>query len=157
VLKETTPYPSGGFEPNQKRRSGRGTTPKKERKTKKSRRPTYEQWLEGEMPGMVDKLCRVMYETEVRNSYGSRADFCIEYADVVIDRRRVKGPVERMKLLEQLLDITEDAGRVDITHRRRQVSIFLSDAEWKMQRRQATERNAKSREKWRERRRRKAA
>lgn len=156
MVKETTPFPSGGYAPNQKRRTKRSNT-SKERRPKTSRRPTYQQWLFSEMPRMVDRLCQKMYENEFRNGYASRDEFCREFADLVVDQRRVKGPVERANLLERVLSIAEANGRVDISGTRRKLSIFLSDKEWKQQRKQAKTRGNKSREKWEARRRRKAA
>lgn len=154
MVKETTPFPSG-YVPNQKRRNARN--PMKEHRRNKSRRSTYEQWLTSALPGMVDSLCRKMYENEYRNTYSGRGEFCKEYAPLVIDQRRVKGPVEREKLLERILSLAEDEFRIDISGPERKLSIFLSDAEWKKQRKMAKERGSKGREKWQERRERKAA
>ena len=157
MVKETAPVPSGGFVPNQTRRTKR-VTATKERKRKASRRPTDRQWLFGALPGMVDSLCRKMYENEFSSSYSGRDEFCKEYADLVVDQRRVKGPVERVSLLERVLSIAENNGRVDIiSGSSRSVGIYLSDEEHKRQRQQAKERDLQGREKWQVRRRRKAA
>ena len=158
MVKATAPFPSGGFEPNQKRRrNGRDNTPK-ERKSKRSPRMTYEQWLFRAMPDMVDSLCRKVYENKSQYSgYGTREEFCSVYSELVIDRRWVKGPVERADLLVRILGLAENRGRIEVVGSRRKVNIFLSEAERKEQKRQAKVREAKAEEKWQSRRQRKAA
>ena len=153
MVKETAPFPSGGYEPNKKRRnSGRANGTTKERK-KKSRRQTFEQWLFGALPFMVDSLCRKMYENEYQNAFASREAFCDEYADLVVDKRRVKSPSDRADVLDRVLTHAESSGRVDIVSQgRKRVGIQLSEQEWTRQRRQAKSRTSEHDEKWRARR-----
>lgn len=152
MVKEATSYPSGGYVPMKNRRKNRGNSTTKEQKPKRTRRPTYQEWLFGALPGMVDNLCRKMYENESRNVFASREAFCAEYADLVVDQRRVKSPSDRARVLDRALHIAENDGRIDIVDQgRRRVTVMLADAEWTNQRRQAKVRATRSDQKWRDR------
>jgi hypothetical protein len=134
------------------RRKNRGNSTTKERKPKRTRRPTYQEWLFGALPGMVDNLCRKMYENESRNVFASREAFCAEYADLVVDQRRVKSPSDRVRVLDRALRIAENTGRIDIVDQgRRRVTVMLADAEWTNQRREAKGRANRNSQKWHER------
>lgn len=134
------------------RRKNRGNSTTKEQKSKRTRRPTYQEWLFGALPGMVDNLCRKMYENKSQGTFASREAFCAEYADLVVDQRRVKSPSDRADVLGRALHIAENTGRIDIVDQgRRRVEVMLADAELTRQHREAKARASRSDAKWHER------
>lgn len=151
VVKKVASYPSGGTVPMKKRRnSHRGLGTKKEFKPKPKAQLSPGAWLEQQKYKAVDNLCVKLYQSQAQNSFETLADFCKEYADLVIDKRFVKNPSRRAEFVEVLLEVAEDAGRVDVfSEGRRIFEVQLSESEEAAQYRRAEERAAQAQQKWR--------
>lgn len=155
----TTPLPSGVSTSAATRRPPRRdklTT--KEPKGKSAKvQFSHSDWFASEMSAMVDNLCQKMYESISSRLYAKVYDFCDEYGDVVIDRRKVEDPKERSRDLDLVLGHAEMAGRVLVIEAGYgRCLIHLSSEEEERQREQAVARQAERNRKWEERRRRKA-
>lgn len=141
-------------------RGRQGTT--KERKDRSVRgRFSHDGWLRQTMPCLIDSLCQKLYENgrgtgdKPYVEYEDRKQFCAEYADLVIDQRRVSVMQQRVRDLDEVLAVAVRDGRVVIRNAfyGRRLVIELSMSERAKQDAASAAREAEQRDKWLERRR----
>lgn|GEM_PF-1988442 len=148
----TSPIPSGQrYAPSAKFR-GRGAAGALRSKDYRVQF-SHNEWRSRAMPRMVDALCAKMFQGKDGRIYETRRQFCDEFADLVIDQRKVRNRERRVRDLDEVLSAAEKAGRVVVRNAGRgRVGVVLSHSEWEVQRNLAEMDEAAHDRKWRARR-----